>query len=92
MKIKRNTRELPAMMSDWLRVYLPGTRFRSRHTIDSYESSLSLYLDFLEKNKQVTETTIDEECFRGLFWCLTTDEAKYKPILLEKMIPGLKLK
>ena len=34
----------------------------------------------------------DEECFRGLFWCLTTDEAKYKPILLEKMIPGLKLK
>ena len=22
MKIKRNTRELPAMMSDWLRVYL----------------------------------------------------------------------
>ena len=33
-----------------------------------------------------------EECFRGLFWCLTSDEAKYKPILLEKMIPGLKLK
>jgi len=64
MKIKRNTRELSAMMSDWLRVYLPSTRFRSRHTIDSYESSLSLYLDFLEKNKQVTETTIDEECFR----------------------------
>ena len=64
MKIKRNARQLSAMMTDWLKVYLPNTRFSSRHTIDSYESSLSLYLDFLEKNKQVTETTIDEECFR----------------------------
>ena len=64
MKIKRNTRQLAAMMSDWLRAYLPSTRFRSRHTIDCYESALSLYLDFLEKNKHVTETTIDEECFR----------------------------
>lgn len=64
MKINRNTRLLPAMMNDWLRVYLPDTRFRSRHTIDSYESSLSLYLDFLEKNKQVTRATLNEECFR----------------------------
>ena len=36
-------------MSDWLRVYLPSTRFRSGNTIDTYETSLSLYLDFLEQ-------------------------------------------
>lgn len=34
----------------------------------------------------------DEQAFRGLFWCLTSDEAKYKPIFTEKMLPGLKLK
>ena len=33
-----------------------------------------------------------EKAFRGLFWCLTSDEAKYKPILIEKIMPGLKLK
>ena len=33
-----------------------------------------------------------EEAFRGFFYCLTSDEAKYKPIFLEKMLPGLKLK
>ena len=39
-------------MRDWLKIYLPNIRFRSQNTIDSYESSLNLYLDFLEKNKQ----------------------------------------
>jgi len=33
-----------------------------------------------------------EEAFRGFFYCLTSDEAKYKPIFLEKMLPGLQLK
>lgn len=33
-----------------------------------------------------------EEALRGFFYCLTSDEAKYKPIFLEKMLPGLKVK
>ena len=60
MKIKRNVspEELVNMMRDWLKIYLPNIRFRSQNTIDSYESSLNLYLDFLEKNKQITEKTL----------------------------------
>jgi site-specific recombinase XerD len=65
MKIKRNVspEELVNMMRDWLKIYLPNIRFRSQNTIDSYESSLNLYLDFLEKNKQITEKNISEKCF-----------------------------
>lgn len=64
MKIRRNTRELAAQMSDWLRVYLPSTRFRSGNTIDTYETSLSLYLDFLEQKKGIRAATLSGECFR----------------------------
>lgn len=44
--------------------------------------------DFIVKDAAMP----DEEAFRGFFYCLTSDEAKYKPIFLEKMMPGLKLK
>lgn len=51
-------------MDDWLKIYLPKIRMRSKHTIDAYESSLSLYLDFLEDKKGITCKSFSEECFR----------------------------
>ena len=64
MKIKRKTKELAATMEEWLKVYLPKVKMRSGNTIDAYEEALSLYLDFLEKKKGITESTFNEENFR----------------------------
>lgn len=64
MKIKRNTQQLSSLMSDWLRVYLPYTRMKSQNTVDTYESALSLYLDFLENKKGITAKKLNEDCFR----------------------------
>lgn len=64
MRINRNTKELATLMSDWLRVYLPATRLRSGNTVGTYESSLSLFLDFLESEKGIRAGTISGQCFR----------------------------
>jgi|LDZT01.1.fsa_nt_gi site-specific recombinase XerD len=64
MKIKRNTKELATLMNDWLKIYLPNIRFRSMNTVNAYESALSLFLDFLEDKKQISVSTLSEECFR----------------------------
>jgi len=64
MKIRRNTKDLAVRMNEWLQVYLPSARFRSGNTISTYETSLSLFLDYLEDRKGIRETTINEKCFR----------------------------
>ena len=64
MRISRNTKELATLMSDWLRIYLPATRLRSGNTVCTYESSLSIFLDFLESEKGIRVGTISEQCFR----------------------------
>lgn len=64
MRIGRSTKDLAVLMNEWLRVYLPSTRFRSVNTTDTYETSLSLFLDYLGNSKGIKETTINEECFR----------------------------
>lgn len=63
MKIRRNIKDLATQMGDWLRAYLPSTRFRSGNTIDTYETSLSLYLDFLEQKKGIRATGLSDRCF-----------------------------
>lgn len=64
MKIRRNTKDLATLMEDWLKIYLPNVRFRSMNTVDTYESALSLFLDFLENKKQISVSTLSEECFK----------------------------
>lgn len=64
MKIKRNTKDLATLMNDWLNIYLPNVRFRSMNTVNTYESALSLFLDFLEDKKQMSVSTLSEECFK----------------------------
>lgn len=64
MKIKRDTKDLAVLMAEWLKVYLPNVRFRSMNTVNTYESTLSLFLDFLEKSKQISISTLNEECFK----------------------------
>lgn len=64
MKIKRNTKDLATLMKDWLKIYLLNIRFRSMNTVNTYESALSLFLDFLEGKKQISVFTLSEECFK----------------------------
>jgi len=64
MEINRNTRQLASLLDEWLKIYLPSVRLRSKCTVNAYESALSLFLDFLERSKGVTCNTFSETCFK----------------------------
>ena len=47
----------------WLNEYLPIIKSHSSHTIRSYKTSLSLYVDYLKKLKKVIPQTVTALCF-----------------------------
>lgn len=78
MRINRNARNLSELLNTWLKVYLPQTRRRSENTVNTYESALSLYLDFLESEKQISASTLDEQCFKRTWieeWITSSENA-----------------
>lgn len=64
MKIKKETRSLINHINNWLKVYLPQTRGYSSKTIESYETGLSLFIDFLELEKHIRINEFNETCFK----------------------------
>ena len=64
MNNKKRTRSLINHINNWLNVYLPQTRGYSSKTIESYETGLSLFLDFLESEKLIRINEFDETCFK----------------------------
>lgn len=63
MKINKETRNLIGHINSWLKVYLPQTRDYSNKTIESYEAGLSLFIDFLESEKNIKINEFNETCF-----------------------------
>jgi len=63
MKINKETRTLVNHINNWLKVYLPQTRSCSRKTVESYETGLSLFFDFLETEKNIKVNEFNESCF-----------------------------
>ena len=64
MKIKKETRGLIDHINNWLKIYLPQTRGYSSKTIESYETGLYLFIDFLESEKHIKINEFDEMCFK----------------------------
>jgi len=64
MKIKKETGSLINHINNWLKVYLPQTRGYSSKTIESYETGLSLFIDFLESGKHIRINEFNETCFK----------------------------
>jgi len=64
MKIKKETRSLIDHINNWLKVYLPQTRGYSSKTIESYETGLSLFIDFLESERHIRIDEFNETCFK----------------------------
>jgi site-specific recombinase XerD len=63
MKINKETRNLIGHINNWLKVYLPQTRDYSNKTIESYDAGLSLFIDFLESEKNIKINEFNETCF-----------------------------
>ena len=64
MKNNKKTRSLIEHINNWLNVYLPQTRGYSSKTIESYETGLSLFLEFLESEMNIRINEFDETCFK----------------------------
>ena len=64
MKIKKESRSLIDHINNWLKVYLPQARGYSSKTIESYETGLSLFIDFLESEKHIRINEFNETCFK----------------------------
>ena len=64
MKINKETRTLIENINNWLKVYLPQTRGYSSKTIESYETGLHLFFDFLESEKNIKINEFNETCFK----------------------------
>jgi len=63
MKTNKETRNLIGHINNWLKVYLPQTRGYSSKTIESYETGLSLFIDFLESEKNIKVHEFNKACF-----------------------------
>jgi site-specific recombinase XerD len=63
MKINKETRNLIGHINNWLKVYLPQTRGYGSKTIESYETGVSLFIDFLESEKNIKVNEFNNTCF-----------------------------
>lgn len=65
MNIKKESRRLIDHINNWLKIYLPQTRCYSSNTIESYESVVFLFIDFLESEKHIKVNEFNETCFKS---------------------------
>lgn len=63
MKKNNETAIIVKHIYDWLGIYLPQMRSCSPHTRKAYADALRLFVDFLEKEKSVTHTSLTSKCF-----------------------------
>ncbi len=63
MKIKKETKDMIVHINNWLRIYLPQTRGYSDKTIESYETGVYLFIDFLETERNIRINEFNEACF-----------------------------
>lgn len=62
-KASKEAYELAKYIHDWIHVYTPSIRSNSLHTIKTYTITLSLFVGFLEKKKDITPSSLNPECF-----------------------------
>ncbi|MBW8382542.1 MAG: site-specific integrase [Youngiibacter sp.] len=67
MKIGNEALVIARHVSDFLNSYAPSQKTTSMHTLKSYQTSISLYISFLESNKGITQTNLNRKCFETTF-------------------------
>jgi len=67
MKIGNEALVIARHISDFLNKYAPSQKTASMHTLKSYQTSLALYISFLESIKGITQTSLNRKCFERLF-------------------------
>lgn len=63
MKIGNEALVIARHISDFLTTYAPSQKTASVHTLKSYQTSLALYVSFLESIKGITQTSLNRKCF-----------------------------
>ncbi len=67
MKIGNEAIVIARHISDFLNTYAPSQKTASMHTLKSYQTSLALYVGFLESIKGITQTSLNGKCFERPF-------------------------
>lgn len=67
MKIGNEALVIARYISDFLYTYAPSRKTASMHTLKSYQTSLVLYIGFLEAVKGITQTSLNRKCFERIF-------------------------
>ncbi len=67
MKIGNEAIAIAHHISDFLNTYAPSQKTASMHTLKSYQTSLALYISFLESKKGITPISLTRKCFERPF-------------------------
>lgn len=67
MKIGNEALVIARHISDFLNTYAPSQKTASMHTLKSYQTSLALYISFLESVKGINQTSLSKKCFERPF-------------------------
>jgi site-specific recombinase XerD len=62
-KVNNEALQLAKYIHDWIRVYATSIQSNSPHTVRGYTVTLSLFVDFLEKEKNISPSSLVGECF-----------------------------
>lgn len=62
-QISKEALQLAKYIHDWISVYAVSIQSNSPHTIRRYSITLSLFVDFLEKEKGIIPLNLTSECF-----------------------------
>lgn len=62
-QISKEALQLAKYIHDWISVYTVSIQSNSPHTIRRYSITLSLFVDFLEKEKGIIPLNLTSECF-----------------------------
>jgi site-specific recombinase XerD len=66
-KVTGEALQLAKYIHDWIRVHATSIRSNSPHTVRRYEVTLSLFVDFLEKEKGINPSSLAGECFSSRY-------------------------
>lgn len=67
MKIGNEALVIARHISDFLNTYAPSQKTASMHTLKSYQTTLALYIGFIESIKGINQTSLNGKCFERPF-------------------------
>lgn len=62
-KSNNESLQISRYINGFLNEYMPSQKTRSEHTLKSYNTALSLFIDFLEVEKGIDSFSLNSECF-----------------------------